>query len=244
MERIIPRYDKSLPPARLYKEDIESIVALFQEIHPKCLLSADDYTFSPLELDEYAKTHSIITSLWLHGLREGDAAGQRLEVHLGSYIGITVNDGKDKEAIGIATKIEDIIRRKRAMFSGFLHSQWLNAAVWLGFIPLLIALSIAHMYTALILAIFLYPAAYVTLANCLGGRYCAIYLVHSHDKSSFVRRQKDAIRLIILSAIITNPISACFGYYIGKWTANPLDQKAVIQSPQPTTPTQPSLPKP
>jgi len=211
MKKIIKSYSKRYPILRLFKDDLEQIATLCKENFEGYKIEAGGYELDDIsELSKINKREISNFSISAHAPYTSD------EGHLiprPPYISLNISKISiklyisDKDNIklsGIFSKIDAILTKRRS-FLRILASKWMQIpfllmhVLTLWFYPdeykiqkVLLIISIA------ILAVLWFLWAY----NTDKKRHGLIYLLNSHSKISFLKRNRDKIFLIIIGAVV------------------------------------------
>lgn len=198
MKKLAKQLSESLPPVKLFLDDIEKIVEIAGELSKEIELSTDEYSFanvndlSQLQQEELTalNVHIYYFDLWLN--------------FTPSYVSLSVQ-GNTATHIGVFQEIKNFIQSRRRKFL----TAYKNVLIWiLGLIGLgvVIAAPILHIRGLLLIGVFATVIIIIAL-NILyyyitHRRYSIIILKRRIEQPSFLKRNKDKIILSLFSAVI------------------------------------------
>lgn len=218
--RVVEPYKKSYSMLRVYRDDLERIIDIVRENCQDVTIRAGRYEVE--NLDQLTDQHlATLPSFKIDGHMHTEVNGQRqygmLRVDLrGGWSDVYVSSEACTPLMGAATQIDQILAPRRprwlerltgigAATAGaaclLLVSGWAGSQPW--------RLSLSHptpdalFWFALSAGSFVLAIAWWLLVGHIRFKYpLIIYMTHSHEHTSFWRRQKDAVLLALISGFI------------------------------------------
>lgn len=205
MKKIRREYRERYPIVRLYNNDVDDLIAVFEKSCKKIELKADEF-----ELTDASQLNNIkkqmITELTIDGRLEERSFFDNIRLTLSKQNAyLTINDGANITYSGMATQIKSILLR-RAKIRAFLASY----STFIIFMMLSIILSAVYIFTGRIniqINILTWVASVITLIYAVWflyiktARVSVIFLVNEDKMPNFFRRNRDQIFLNMISAI-------------------------------------------
>lgn len=203
MKKNAKPYKKKYPLQRLYRDDIDEIISIFQSSFSKFYIYVDDYQLDdPKELDNIKKKTLTYFCIKYYNVELGKSwAILELELKKSSAT-LTLSDDANTEISGVALRIDRLISSKKS-FVGFVTSRWLLTSfviTALGSIFVILAQIVdKHSTLSMILSYInsmlpFFNAFWVLWACFLYFfRHTIIYMDHSSTKSNLLSRNSDQI---------------------------------------------------
>lgn len=192
---------KSLWSIKLYKDDIEELLQLLSEYVFAVQLSDKKYEYTGLDEVQNARG-DVIRDLNIVGT---GSEGSRVQLRF-SKAGTSLEVSNHDEAF---LKIVDLLRpRKRILLA--LISLAVTIPSIFGF-----AYYMTHRLTILAGIFFVLSLSNGFLfMGALDGMLSVVYLTRKHEAPSFWKRNRDAIWIIVLTAVITALVSVASSYFL------------------------------
>ena len=210
MEKRAKELSQSLPPVKLFLDDIEKIVEIAGELSKKIELSTDEYSFehvSELSQLQQEELTSLSIRIYLFDLSI---------YFTPSYVDLRVQ-GKTATHTGVFSELKTFIFSRRRKFLTIYK----NVLIWiLYFIGLGIVIVAPTLHIRGLLLIGAYATGIIIVAfnilyfYILHPRYSIIILKKRIEQPSFLKRNKDKIILSLFSAVIGALIYGLIGLVI------------------------------
>ncbi len=205
MKKIKRDYQENYPFVRLYKNDLDDLVAVFEKNCTKVELKADEYELADAsQLNNIRK--QMITELAIDGRLEEHSYFDAIRLRLSKqYAFLRLEDDANITYSGMASQVRSILRR-RAKIRVFLAS-FKTLIIFMALSLILNAIDIftSHIniqidtlsvISSVILLIYAVWFFYIRTA-----RVSVIFLVNEDNRPNFFRKYRDQILLNMISAI-------------------------------------------
>jgi hypothetical protein len=215
MEKITKSRFESLPPIKLYLDDIEKIVEILGELSTEIKIETDEYALR--DVKEFAS---------LNRERLTELSIQSSEPHLSLYIGSRnawISIAKDiPPSRGTFEKVKDLLLLRRRKFSAFLDIPYVNfllgAMIGSGVVVSIIGVIRLIIGTGLPPAMTIGGIMLLFIGSLLSWwsfrvsskEYSLIILKRRIDQPSFFKRNEDKILVGIIIAVV----SVIFGWVL------------------------------
>ncbi len=196
--------------ARVFRDDLEDIVSLFSEAGLQVQVSAGNYAFDSLE-EMHKHTGARPKEVTIKGVDPADR-WSALEVEVED--GHIILSGSTELASGLAFRVRDQVQRLafEPPLGRFLF--WWIFGVALLLIDWLVPDGTSNWHRALTLSpVAAYAIGFATFP--VRRVFCGVHLTRRHE-TGFWNRNKDALILLVLGAVIGGIISAVIGQGAGK----------------------------
>jgi len=198
MRRITKPIRKRLLPAKLYLNDLEHIYDILRKNTKRVDIYTSDYKvedvkqLTELEIEE---EHRLVF----------DCPEIDISIELLPN-GIELFSGSDSvNNSGILVKIEEVIKKRRVPFGGFLVSIWpYIITVCLIIISIVIYGSNDYFIWFFLAFAVIIIIAYIFMARFNSNSFSTVKLISKKEESSFWKRNKDQILVAIIAAIISS----------------------------------------
>lgn len=194
---------KSLMSFMLYRNDIEELLELLNGYGFDVQLSDKKYEYTNLE--EIKDTQGdVVRDLTITGTGNGSCRVQLKFSRVGSILEVSNHDET-------FLQMEDLLRPRRRILLTLI-----SGAVA---IPSVLGFAVAMTSNHLPLAVVFFVLCVSTGLLCMsasGGALSVVYLTPKHQAPSFWKRNKDALWIIVLTAIVTALVSVATSYFLFK----------------------------
>jgi len=198
---------KDYPPVKLYLDDIEKLINIFESNNISYTLTVnDEYVCENLtDLKENEKSTKI-KSLKIH------SNNPYITIDL-NYFKAALYADSDKEAVRLFYILNEIIinKKKRPYLIHSIYFGWIILVISL--LSNVVVYFVKDKVLALLIGIFSLIALPITFFNSTYQRiknYSTIYLTRKDSQSNFFKRHKDQIILILITGIVVGFCTAAF----------------------------------
>ncbi len=204
MKKIKREYQERYPIIRLYKNDVDDLIAVFEKSCQKIELKADEYELTDAsQLNNIGK--QMITELTIDGRLEERSFFDNIRLTLSKQnASLRIDDGANITYSGMATQIRSILHRRAKIrvflvsfktFTIFLALNLIiSAIIFVNRINILF--NVLSLVALIILLIYFAWFLYIKTA-----RVSVIFLVNEDKRPNFFTRNRDQIFLNMISAI-------------------------------------------
>lgn len=207
MELIRDSIRKQLPPLRLHIDDIREIYEFITENYEKVRLSAAGYHLESIDELRELPVSSI------HNL-EISASNPFIHIMLSeSFAQFSIQSG-DIQTEGIATRLESILLKSRAKVYFLPIKLW---AFFIVSLPLYAGIVLDHILTFFVgfLIVLMYATIFVIDYRFKFNSYTTVLPIERKEQTSFWKRNKDQIILLVIGVVIGLVIKELFNIIIG-----------------------------
>lgn len=203
---------KHYSPIKLYKEDLISLINLFDENYKKCKVQIDNYKIKDKDAIENIKAKMNKDWSKTLSISGSNSYGYDINLNLSPYSAyINVNDDKDVKSLGVLYKIDTIISKRENILLKWINihnNRYYGIIIISTVCSILIAIFGRNLFgksISLIIAIFF---AFFPIYMLLGmlftyNRYNRIYLFNSNEKQHFLTKNRDIIVTIGGGLLVT-----------------------------------------
>lgn len=202
MKKIKRDYQERYPFVRLYKNDVDDLIAIFAKHCKEVELKADEYELTDAsELNNIGK--QMITELTIGGRLEGHSYFDDIHLWLSKQTAhLRIDDGANITYLGMASQIRSILRRRakiRALLASFkAFTIFISLNLIINAISLTNHINILFDILSLVTMFILIYSAWFFYIKTV--RVSVIFLVTEDKRPNFFRRNGD---LILLNTFFT-----------------------------------------
>ena len=219
----------------LYLDDLEEIIEIFSSISDVVVIEHDDCEYDSLKELLEDNPQACLNSLLIKGPSFG---GARIDLKDSRVLDSSVSIYSNEDSVVAAFyKIDTILRRaERVSFLDKLYWWWIVATMALWALPPLMGSSPSpYHYIAII-----YCLLYVVWSASMGWRFLQktqIHLQRKRDKTSFFKRKKDDLILVLITAFVTACLTVLVTVYVEPMFSSSHNEAAVQATSNATSPT-------
>ncbi len=199
MQKIKREYQVNYPLVRLYKNDLDDLIAVFEKNCKKVELKADEYELTDAsQLNNIGK--QMITEFTITGRLEDRSYFDTIRLTLSKKNAyLRIDDGANITYSGMATQIRSILRRRakiRAILASFKAFFIYIALFWIlntiSFFTRRINILSNTLFLVALIIIIVYGGWFFYIKK---ARVSVIFLVNEDKRPNFFRRNGDQILL-------------------------------------------------
>jgi hypothetical protein len=208
MERLAERRSWNFPQLRLFLDDVEAIVGIVKSQCRRVGIQVGGYKMDGLEdLQELVKIgEKEVVALEVTCWTDKDTY---VSISLDHWRAeIAVHDCADTQAMGIATRVVEVLNKRRKLFLRIVGGKWVIGVATLmamfgaiGAVGLLSRGERVWALAGLVVIVLCVCAGYWNYV-LLFRRYCVIRLCKAGEEMGFARRNKDDLVKIVVAALL------------------------------------------
>jgi len=226
LEKVRKRFFEQYPMLRLFRDDVEGIINLFEKDYKDAEIIVDEYKLeNSSDIDKLVK--SQVTNFSVQAFQrypqETPYRVELLRLVLNcDEAHLSVSDENDTHLRGLASKISSILSQRKSRLH-FLTAPPMALVLGVFFsIPTSIILALPWSFSkqpvlsillalSILLLIALVIIWLVVMVRVRTKKYVVIYLTNSNARSTFFSRNKDELPKMILSAVIGGLVTLILG---------------------------------